>query len=95
VAAEISADGAVAAGRSAAGADVILLLAEGVPFGVERGGPGRVAVFVTGGDPAPASDRLSEVDRAAVAAMAGELFGGLVGAPDTLPDDAERADRPG
>jgi hypothetical protein len=70
VAAEISADEARAAERSAAGVDVVLVLAEGVPFGLERGGPGRVAVFVTGGDP-PA-----EVDLAWAATMGAELFEG-------------------
>lgn len=107
MAAEISADEAVAAERSAAGVDVILLLPEGVPFGAEPGGPGRVAVFVTGGGPASASastsgvdsvsgvDPISEGDRAAAVAMAAELFGGLVERPGASAAEAQRDDRPG
>jgi hypothetical protein len=65
--AEVCDDLAVAAGRVGAGADVVVLLPEGVVLPAGPRGPGRVAVFVTtaGGD----------TDRAEAAAMGAELFG--------------------
>ena len=60
-------DLAVAAGRVAAGADVVVLLPEGVVLPAGPRGPGRAAVFVTTGG--------AETDRAQAAAMGTELFG--------------------
>jgi hypothetical protein len=64
---EICDDLAVAAGRVAAGADVVVMLPEGVALPVARPGPGRVAVFVAGAD--------AERDRALAATMGAEVFG--------------------
>jgi len=65
--AEICTDAAVAAGRTAAGIDVVLILPEGVAVAARRRGPGRLAVLV--------GDAGRDADRAAAAAMAAELFG--------------------
>jgi hypothetical protein len=87
VAAEITADGTVAAARTEAGVDVVLLLAPGVSLGRGRGGPGRVAVFVMDGA------RPDELDLAWASSMGAELFAAPSSCPLPSTEGGHDADR--